>query len=117
MSYLIKLNYKIGLYLKNELRKKLITKKNKNKIRFTREIIIKEEKIRITDTLKDNPHIKKIMLNLKISTEYIPSSRYFNISELNSLPIIYEKPKIKKIIKIIREYNKKGELITSSIQN
>ncbi len=112
LSLITKINYKIGLYLRNELRKKLITGKNKSKIIFTREIKIEKEKIKIIDTLKNiHSPIKELKLNLKLSTESIPSSRYFNIEELNSIPLTYRN--IKNKFQIIREYNNKGELTQS----
>lgn len=111
---------KIGLIVKERLRNKLITGANLSSIKFCRRISIDDETILIIDEISDVDKIDELIVGPKASYIYIPSSRYFQISELNSLPTIYQKSdllgyKNSKEIVIIRQYNKMGELIKQSV--
>jgi hypothetical protein len=110
---------KIGLMVKEKLRNKLIAGANPSVIKFFRKISIDDKTI-ITDKISDVDKIDELIVGSKASYIYVPSSRYFQISELNSLPITYQKSdllgyKNSKEIVITRHYNKMGELIKQSV--
>jgi hypothetical protein len=110
---------KIGLMVKEKLRNKLIAGANLSDIKFFRKISIDDKTI-ITDKISDVDKIDELIVGSKASYIYVPSSRYFQISELNSLPTIYQKSdllgyKNSKEIVITRHYNKMGELMKQSV--
>lgn len=100
----------INTFMKKKFRDKLITNANKSNIKFLRKIYITDEGICIEDTL-ENAKIKKLITGLKVSYTYVPSSRYFQISELDSVPFVYSGKVLNGGIKITRRYNLDGRLI------
>lgn len=69
-----------------------------------RGFFFEEERVRILDEVEGK--IKKIFVNVKSSYSYVPSSRYFETSELkNNLQIIEGNF---SAIKIEREFNDKN---------
>ncbi|MDP4012412.1 MAG: hypothetical protein Q8R00_02295, partial [Candidatus Nanoarchaeia archaeon] len=99
----------IALLIKSLLRGSLITINKPSKYKFSREITIKN-KITLKDIL---PEIKldKLILGGKASYTYIPSSRYFQESELNVEQINLINP---KRTTFVREYDLKGNLNLST---
>lgn len=111
---------KIGLMVKERLRNKLIAGANLSGIIFFRKISVGDETITLIDKISDVDKIDELIVGSKASYIYVPSSRYFQISELNSLPTIYQKSdllgyKKSKEILIKREYNIDGELIKQTV--
>ena len=103
-------NKNISLLTKKILRKKLITKEDSTPVKFKREIEINKN-IKIVDTIKSPSPIKKIYINNKFSYTYIPSSRLFQISELNNKPISFNN-KGKREIRITRSITKNNQTYT-----
>jgi len=82
-------NEKIGLKIKDVLRKKMITKTKPSNILHKRKIILSKNHIEIKDSLINSKELRKIYFGLKASQIFIPSSRYFQVSELKSASEIY----------------------------
>ncbi len=100
----------INAFMKKKFRDKLITNANKTNVKFLRRINITEDGIQMEDVLK-NTEVKKLITGLKVSYTYTPSSRYFQIPELGSIPFVYSCKAPNKEITIIRKYNLDGRLI------
>ena len=96
----------IGLNLKKFLRELVITFNKPSKYKYSREILI-GDKIRIEDAIPDSKP-DEVIIGGKASYNYIPSSRYFQTSELNAEQFILTKDKIKNRTRFTREYGKKG---------
>ncbi len=111
-------NEEIGLFIKEKFRDRLITDTSHTNFKFSRRISINDKKLTIEDMV-ENMGIKKLILGSKASYVYVPSSRYFQISELNSVPFTYKGEeffkKTKGKIRVIREYDLKGKLIRNVI--
>lgn len=112
---------KMGLIVKGRLRNKLIAGASLSSIKFYRTISVNDETILIIDKISDVDKIDELIVGSKASYIYVPSSRYFQISELNSLPTLchkYDLHRNKDLnkIKITRQYNKEGELIKLSVR-
>lgn len=75
---------KIGLWVKNSLRNKLITKAKPSNATFNREISIQKDKIIIKDKINNVKNIRKVFLGNKSSYVYTPSSRYFKLLDINN---------------------------------
>ena len=87
---------------------------------FARDIEIQEDRIIVVDNVDYSKNIDFIIVSSKNSTIYGSSSRYFQESDLCTLPITYNVAKMKrtnkiKHIKIIREYDTKGKIIRSEL--
>lgn len=111
---------KIGLMVKERLRNKLIESIKHYSFKFFRRISVGDEIITIIDKMTDVDKIDELIIGLKTSYIYVPSSRYFQITELNYSPTIYNKSNLlryenSKEILIARQYNKFGELIKQSV--
>lgn len=98
-------NEAVGRLIKEKLRDNLIiNEKKETNYTFRRGFAFEEDKIRIIDEV--DGRFNKAFVNTKTSHSYIPSSRYFESSELgNELKII--KGNFKGI-KIEREFSDKG---------
>lgn len=111
---------KIGLMVKERLRNRLITGAKLSHIKFFRIISVNGKTITIIDKISDVDKIDELIVGSKASYIYVPSSRYFQTSELNTLPTLYQKNdllryKKSKEIVITRQYNEEGELIKLSV--
>jgi len=100
-------NERIGLLIKDMLRKKMITKTKPSNILHKRTVTIFAKSIELEDILSNSKELKKIYLGLKTSQIYIPSSRYFQVSELDSAFNIYNNKGKNKIL-FSRKYDAKG---------
>jgi hypothetical protein len=110
------LNEAVALKLKNILRDKLITEKNKTPIILKRVISFKDSRLKIVDKIEGAKGIKTIMLNTKVSYLYVPSSSYYQHSDLQNNSSIYERRDAgSNTIDIAREYDFNGNLITASL--
>ena len=78
-----------------------------NSVKFSRKITIKD-KIIIEDIIKTRKKIKKVIIGSKSSYIYIPSSRYFQLSELENNVKEFQMKKNKLVI--IREFDKSGRV-------
>lgn len=72
-------NEKIGKILKEKMRNRLITDRDFTKLRFKREIIFEKNKIKVKDSI---PEVIEISQKGKHSYDFIPSSKYFQYSDL-----------------------------------
>jgi hypothetical protein len=111
---------KISLSLKNMLRKSLIMKNIQSSKEFARDIEIQEDRIIVVDNVDYSKNIDYIIVSSKNSAIYGSSSRYFQESDLCTLPITYnvarmERTNKTKHIKIIRVYDTKGKIIRSEL--
>lgn len=113
---LIGKNEIIGKFIKERLRDNLVTKNKQSTARFERRFSISNSKIEVIDIVSSKERIKKVITGTKFSHLYTPSSRYFQISELMSRPLVLKDLSSKKV-KIIREYSAEGILITQRIVN
>jgi hypothetical protein len=76
----------ISLAVKNKLRDLTITKKDvRLNMRYKRKISI-SQKVKIEDTISAKEIVKKVVIGAKASYIFVPSSRYFQLSELNNQP-------------------------------
>lgn len=112
-------NEKISLIIKEKLRDKLITNANIYRDKFIRKIIIGIDTIEIIDTItiSNSNNINRVFIGPKISLIYTPSSRYFQVSEIDNNPIIYEKSDLPinnnniHTIEVYRRYDLSGNLV------
>jgi hypothetical protein len=81
---------KLSLAMKKILRKKLITVSEKSNISFSRQFTINNKIIKIVDSVDSKNRIKDIFLGEKYSNIFIPSSRYFQLQELNNKPLEFK---------------------------
>lgn len=95
-----------GSIIKNILRNMLITGRQSN-IKYSREIILSPF-LKITDTLHKIPK-GKIIINTKSSYNPVPSSKYFQKSELENIPLTVKADK-PCTMQITRVFDKKGNL-------
>ncbi|MBD3189775.1 MAG: hypothetical protein GF308_03985 [Candidatus Heimdallarchaeota archaeon] len=76
---------RISRFIKNVLRRVLITGSNKSKHNlFTRTFVFKETEVVVSDAITTKKKMQEVILGAKFSFNYIPSSRYFQTSELES---------------------------------
>jgi len=73
--------------MKNALRKRLIISSRKSSAHFTRQLWIGKKSIKVVDTLASKHKLKDVFLGEKYSNLFIPSSRYFQLQELNNKPL------------------------------
>ncbi|MDO8555719.1 MAG: hypothetical protein Q7R96_00920 [Nanoarchaeota archaeon] len=97
-------------WLKSLLRDVLIQGKQKSKIRFRREVSYTPQ-LQVVDTLFNVPPCR-IILGGKASYNAVPSSKYFQQSELDSIPVEVVVHKHASV-KIIRAYGKDGVLVSA----
>jgi len=86
---------RIGTFMKNAFRNKMITNVYDSDFRFTRKITL-GNKINIYDEVKGNDTIKKVFVGTKSSYIYVPSSRYFQLNDLESSHTEVQESKINK---------------------
>lgn len=108
----------IGLILKDKLRDKLITGSNSTNATFRREISINEHIVEIKDDICMREDIDELIIGSKASYIYVPSSRYFQKSELDSHQIVYNdfNNTDQDTISVTRIYNRTGELLNRQIK-
>ncbi len=99
----------LGFLIKKFLRRKLITAAKASDLKFSRELTLNEN-IRIEDTIRDINKIDELIIGGKFSYSYIPSSRFFQESELHSPQIILTKAELANKTGFLREYDQKGNL-------
>lgn len=99
----------LGFLIKNFLRRKLITSAKPSSFKFSREFTLNEN-IRVEDIIRDINKVDELIIGGKFSYSYIPSSRYFQESELNSTQITLIKAEIVNKTSFLREYDQKGNL-------
>jgi hypothetical protein len=111
-------NEKISLIVKEKLRDKLITNANICQDEFIRKIIISRDTFEIVDTINisNSNDINRLFIGPKISLIYTPSSRYFQVSEIDNNSIIYEKTDLSindniHTIEVYRRYDLLGNLV------
>jgi len=112
---------RVGLLVKGRLRKKLITGASSAPVKFCRRVSVEAETIIVTDKISKTDELEQLLVGLKASYIYIPSSRYFQISELNSLPTVYRGSDLARHtdsgeIVLTRQYDKTGKLIRQSVR-
>jgi hypothetical protein len=97
----------IGFWVKKILRDLLIPYKKRGKILAIRKIYVEEDKIVLEDEIFSKNKIDRIILGIENPYIFIPSSRYFQIQELNTYMHLIDINK--DHVKIRREYNVEGE--------
>ena len=114
-------NWYISNKMKNLLRNMLIKQKNrKTSISFSRRIALKDNKLVIIDEIKPLTNVDSIIISSKLSFIFAESSRFFQVSDLDSPHFIIGNRIISRLsnkrgLKLHREYNEKGILIKSEI--
>ena len=93
-------------FVKDKLRSILISKAKKSNIKYSREIIF-DPNLKIIDIIYNAP-ISKLTVGTKASYNPIPSSKYFQKAELDSIPIKLNINK-KGNIQIIRDFDANGK--------
>ena len=101
---------RIGLFVKNRLRGKLITKAKATDFRFSRDIHIREQGLEIHDSVEGPDGLEEVVVGGKAAYIYIPSSGYFQESNLKSTPVSLKADGSKKI-RISRVYDNEGKII------
>ncbi|MEM3126727.1 MAG: hypothetical protein QW331_01510 [Candidatus Woesearchaeota archaeon] len=104
-------NRLLAQLLKEKLRSLLIMRKKLSKIGFKRTFTIQQDSIIITDQLYQLPKNSKIYLGEKYSFTFIPSSRYFILSELNQKGKLEIENNEKTAIRIVRTITEKGQRV------
>ena len=99
----------LGFLVKKVLRNKLITEAKPSLFKFSRKISF-DKTIKIEDSINNINKIDQLIIGGKFSYNYIPSSRYFQPSELNSTQIKLLKQNLINKASFIREYDSKGNL-------
>ncbi len=99
----------LGFLVKKVLRNKLITEAKPSVFKFSRKISF-DKTIKIEDSINNIHKVDQLIIGGKFSYNYIPSSRYFQPSELNSTQIKLLKQNLINRSSFIREYDSKGNL-------
>ena len=89
-------------------------------IEFSRILEFKDNKVSIRDEIKPIEDINSIIISSKLSFVFTESSRFFQISDLESKPFLINKKTLsgfysKNRIHFYREYNNKGNLVKSRL--
>jgi hypothetical protein len=113
-------NEKISLIVKEKLRDKLITDANISLDKFIRKIFIDINAIEIIDTItiRNSNKIATLFVGPKMSLIYTPSSRYFQVSELDNKPLMYEKSDLPingHTFEVYRRYDILGNLLKTCL--
>lgn len=106
----------LGNRLKNKLRDLMITRKNKSILPFSRTLSFTEDKLTIIDKIENIKGVETVIINAKVSYIYVPSSSYFQNSDLNGQQLIYNLKENKdSFFQVVREYDYSGNLIKASV--
>lgn len=103
-------------WLKNKLRDIIIIKQAKTPCSLTRTFNLYDQKIVITDKVEKGKDIKKITVGAKISYIFVPSSSYFQISDLSNQCNSYTFNSCDSAIVIMREYGFDGSLLNTEVK-
>jgi len=76
---------KVSRHLRERLRDIMVTRHKRYSLRYERRITFKDN-LEVQDTIMDADKIRRIVVGGKESYIYVPSSRYFNQSELANRP-------------------------------
>jgi len=77
----------ISLFIKTKLRDKLIAGHKKTGIKVERKIEFNDDQVVVYDSIP-NRNVEQMIVNSKFSFIYVPSSRYFQISDIDSEPVV-----------------------------
>ena len=69
------------------LKKQLITSELTVPVKFERMVKFDKDKIIIEDCIKSDKELKEVLSSDAFSFRYVPSSKYFNINEIDRLDI------------------------------
>ncbi|RMF95799.1 MAG: hypothetical protein D6734_04895 [Candidatus Schekmanbacteria bacterium] len=112
---------RVGLFMKEKLRDKLITSYNDSSISFNREISTEENFLIVRDEVSNPENIGILFLADKSSDIYVPSSRYFINGDLSINPITIESDllmsnlSVSKRSVVVRKYDFKGDLVKFAV--
>lgn len=106
----------IAGWLKNKLRDIIITKQSKASVSLTRAFNFYDQKITITDKIEKGKDIKKITVGAKVSYIFVPSSSYFQISDLSNQCNSYIFDECNDAVIIKREYGFDGSLLNAEVK-
>lgn len=107
--------------IKDILRNLLITNIKLSDFNYIREIEIVEEGCTVVDRIDKVANIKRLIVGLQASYVYGPSTRYFQPSSLNAEPLIITGKELSKYttykyIKVIRQFDTNGKLISFDVK-
>lgn len=102
---------KMSHFLKSALRKKLILGAKKMSDIFIRELAFNDKSIKIVDKVLFKKNIKGVFIGEKYSSIFIPSSRYFQLQELNNMPLEFKEVN-KNTFKVERYFLYNGKVKT-----
>lgn len=114
-------NCHISRIARDFLRNKIIGQKSKKTgINFTRNFVFEDKNMKIIDEISPLADISSIIISSKLSFIFAESSRFFQISDLDSKPFLIDKKMIfdrlnANKIRLFREYNRKGILVKSNV--
>ncbi len=97
----------ISFLVKKILRSMLISYKKGGPVNFKRKIIIKKDRVIIEDEINSPFKIDKVIIGRENPYIFIPSSRYFQIQDLNNYFHIMKVNK--NLVRIRREYDTEGK--------
>lgn len=80
-------NSHVSRFMKERMRDLLISDVRPSAARFSRDITIGADNVVIKDTVTNARDIEELLVSCKASYTFIPSSRYFQPSELESVPV------------------------------
>ena len=107
---------------RNFLRNRLIRQKNKlSDINFSRRLLFNDKGVSVIDEISPVNGIRRIAISSKLSFIFAESSRYFQLSDLESAPFFLDRNTISKFlgnnkISLYREYDKEGRLLKSQVR-
>ncbi len=100
---------KMGILLKQKLRKYLILKSKKTGVKFSRTLSFGKNEFKVIDTFANHPKIRRLLIS-KSSFIYGESSYYFTETDFNSPHYLFEDIN-QKNKRLVRTYNLKGNLV------
>lgn len=106
---------------RNFLRNKLIRQKNEmTDINFSRRFLFNDKGVSVIDDISPIKNIAGIIISSKLSFIFAESSRYFQLSDLESVPFYLDRELISKFlgndkITFYRKYDEEGKLLGSKV--
>jgi hypothetical protein len=112
-------NSGVSRLVKERLSDALISNARPSDVRFSREIVIEEDTIGIKDTVLNTGDVEEIIVSSKSSYTFIPSSRYFQPSELQTVPLRVSKREMDRCgdeVTLQRTYDRAGNLMDTRVE-
>jgi hypothetical protein len=109
----------VSRFVKERLRDALISDAKLSDASFSREITLGEGTVEIKDTVSNVRDIEEMLVSCKSSYTFIPSSRYFQLPELQSVPLRVSKEELDGCgdeVALYRTYDRIGNLISRRVE-